>query len=523
MLARLVFIALLCLLPYSAQAQDVSSSSLDGRINTAIAPVADFLSGLIFYAVPVTVGTDNLATPEVNEGVAQVPLIVVWLILGGLFFTLYLRFISLRGFRHAWHLVVGRYSDPNHPGEVTHFQALATALSGTVGLGNIAGVAIAISMGGPGAVFWMIVAGFLGMSLKFAECLLGVKYRQHNADGTVSGGAMYYLSQGFAERNAKLAGLGKLFAVLFAVCCIGGALGGGNMFQVNQAHQQVADLWGGKEGWLAHNGWAFGLLMAVMTGAVIIGGMKSIARVTGKLTPFMCGLYLIAGIVILAVNYDRVPAALGVILTAAFSFDTSAVAGGLVGALIAGFRRAAFSNEAGFGSAAIAHAAVRTNEPVTEGMVALLEPFIDTVIICTMTALVIVTSGAYLTPGLDGVSMTSQAFATVLPWFPTVLAVVVVLFAYSTMISWSYYGCRAWGYLFGESASARQLYNLLFCLFVVIGASMELGKVVDFSDAMMFSMAIFNLAGLYVLAPIVKRELNHYWQRYKAGHFVRQR
>jgi alanine or glycine:cation symporter, AGCS family len=515
-----LLLVLLFTLPVQAQeaAVPAAAPTIDQRINAVIAPAADFLSGIIFYSIPITVATDNLATPDVNEAVAKVPLIVVWLILGGLFFTFYLRFISLRGFKHAVRLVSGKYADPAHPGEVSHFQALATALSGTVGLGNIAGVAIAISMGGPGATFWMVLAGFLGMSLKFAECTLGVKYRNYNADGTVSGGAMYYLTKGLAERSPKLAGLGKVMAVLFAICCIGGALGGGNMFQVNQAHQQMADMFGGKEGWLAHNGWAFGLVMAIMTGVVIIGGMKSIAKVTDKLAPLMCLIYLLAGLAILAVNYDRVPGALGVILSAAFNPDASMVAGGLVGALIAGFRRAAFSNEAGFGSAAIAHAAVRTKEPVTEGMVGLLEPFIDTIIICTMTALVIVTTGAYLQTGVDGVSMTSRAFETVLPWFPMVLTVVVFLFAYSTMISWSYYGCKAWGYLFGEKAATRQLYNFIFCAFVVIGATMDLGKVVDFSDAMMFSMAIFNIAGLYILAPIIKRELETYWQRHLTHH-----
>lgn len=493
--------------------------SIDQRINNAIAPVSDFLSSIIFYTVPVAAGTDNLATPEVNEGIAKVPLIVVWLVLGGLFFTFYLRFISLRGFGHAVQLVRGYYHDHSHPGEVSHFQALATALSGTVGLGNIAGVAIAISIGGPGAAFWMVIAGFLGMSLKFAECTLGVKYRQHNADGSVSGGAMYYLSLGLPQINPRLAPLGKVMAVLFSICCIGGALGGGNMFQVNQAHQQVADLFGGPEGWLAHNGWAFGLVMAVMTGGVIIGGMKSIARVTDKLTPFMCLLYLVAGVVVLAVNYTQLPQALGIIISSAFHPDGSTVAGGLIGALIAGFRRAAFSNEAGFGSAAIAHSAVKTKEPVTEGLVSLLEPFIDTIIICHMTALIIVTTGAYTLTGVDGVSMTSRAFATVMPWFPEVLAVVVFLFAYSTMISWSYYGSRAWGYLFGASKRGLLLYNLIFCAFIVIGASMDMGKVVDFSDSMMFAMSLFNIVGLYLLARVVKADLDHYMQRLRDGHF----
>jgi alanine or glycine:cation symporter, AGCS family len=519
-----VLLFVVALLAVPAQAQEAPPpASIDERINQVVGPAANFLSAVIFYSVPVVAGTDNFATPDINEAVAKVPLIVVWLIIGGLFFTVYLRFISLRGFRHAVHLVRGRYSDPTHPGEVSHFQALATALSGTVGLGNIAGVAIAITMGGPGAVFWMIIAGFLGMSLKFAECTLGVKYREHHADGTVSGGAMYYLSRGLPEVHPGLAVPGRIMAVLFAICCIGGALGGGNMFQVNQAHQQVADLVGGPDGWLAANGWFFGLIMAVLTGAVVIGGMKSIARVTGKLVPFMCLLYLAAGLVILAVNWQGVPAAFVHIVSEAFNPDPAMVVGGLVGALIAGFRRAAFSNEAGLGSAAIAHSAVRTKEPVTEGLVSLLEPFIDTIIICTMTALVIVTTGVHTQTGIDGVTITSRAFETVLPWFPEVLAVVVCLFAYSTMISWSYYGSRAWGYLFGFGRRTLLAYYLLFCIFIVIGASMELAKVVDFADAMMFAMAIFNIAGLYLMAGVIRRDLEHYWQRHQAGHFKRIR
>lgn len=475
--------------------------SIDSAINSFISPAADFLSAIIFYAVPVTVGAET--TP--------LPLIVAWLIVAGFFFTFYLRFISLRGFTHAIELVRGKHSVADSPGEVSHFHALATAISGTVGLGNIAGVAVAITVGGPGAAFWMVVAGFLGMSLKFAECTLGVKYREIHADGTVTGGAMYYLSRGLAELHPRLARPGRIMAALFALCCVGGALGGGNMFQVNQAYQQVVNVTGGPQTWLGQNAWAFGLLMAVLTGAVIIGGMKGIANVTGRLVPLMCGLYLLAGLVIIAVNYQHIPAALLQIVQTAFVPE--AVAGGIIGAIVAGFRRAAFSNEAGFGSAAIAHSAVRTHEPITEGFVALLEPFIDTIIICTMTALVIVISGAYGTEGVSGVSLTSAAFATVLPWFPEVLAVVVMLFAYSTMISWSYYGNRAWCYLLGHQRQVDLAYKLLFCVFTVIGSTMTLDKVIDFSDSMMFAMSIFNIIGLYLLAPTIRRELQLYWAK----------
>lgn len=477
--------------------------SLDAHINGIISPVADFAAGLVFFAVDVPFA----------GSVAKLPLIVVWLIAAGFFFTFYFRFISLRGFRHALQLVSGKHSDPAHPGEVSHFQALATALSGTVGLGNIAGVAVAVTVGGPGATFWMILAGFLGMSLKFTECTLGVKYRQENPDGTVSGGAMYYLSRGLAETYPSLAGVGKVMAGMFALCCVGGALGGGNMFQVNQAYQQVVNVSGGEGTWLAQNAWAFGLFMAVITGVVIVGGMKGIARVTDKLTPLMCITYLLAGLVVLAVNYTHIPGAVVTIVQLAFAPDVNMVAGGIIGAVVAGFRRAAFSNESGFGSAAIAHAAVKTKEPVTEGLVALLEPFVDTIIICTMTALVLVVSGVYATSDAKGVTLTSEAFATVLPWFPNVLAFVVFLFAYSTMISWSYYGNKAWCYLCGEKKGSDMAYKLLFLLCTVVGATMSLEKVIDLSDAMMFSMAIFNIAGLYLLAPVVKRELESYWSR----------
>lgn len=476
--------------------------SIDTTINNAVAPLADWASGIIFYAPELALGGITF----------KLPLIVMWLIAAGLFCTVYYGFISFTGFKQAVRLVRGKYADPTHPGEVTHFEALATALSGTVGLGNIAGVAVAITLGGPGAAFWMILAGFLGMSLKFAECTLAVKYRQHNADGTVSGGPMYYLSIGIPERFPKLAKAGKAMGFLFAVACSLAAFGIGNMFQVNQAYQQVVNVTGGPSTWLAQNAWAFGLLMAILTGLVIIGGMKGIARVTSKLTPFMCGLYLIAGAVVLAVNAGQIPAAIMTIIREAFT--PLAVTGGIFGAIIAGFRRAAFSNEAGFGSAAIAHSAVKTDTPVTEGLVALLEPFVDTIIVCAMTALVIVVTGVYHESGVDGVTLTSHSFATVLPWFPVVLAMVVFLFAYSTMISWFYYGDRAWFYLFGHIKGSGMFYKLMYLASTVVGVTLSLGKVIDLTDSFTFSMAMFNIIGLYLLAPVVKQELTAYRKKY---------
>lgn len=363
----------------------------------------------------------------------------------------------------------------------------------------------------------MILAGLLGMASKFTECILGQKYRNELPDGKVSGGPMYYLERGLREER-NLGGLGKFFAIVFAICCIGGALGGGNMFQANQAYSQIVNVTGGAESFWVGKGWLFGLLMAVVVGSVIIGGIKSIGRVTEKLIPTMAGIYFIAGMVIIGANIDMVGWAFGEIFRGAFTGE--GVVGGVLGALIQGFRRAAFSNEAGIGSAAIAHSAARTSEPVSEGFVALLEPFIDTVVICTMTALVIIISGALLTD-LTGVELTSAAYATVLPWFPIVLAVAVVLFALSTMFAWSYYGLKSWTYLVGEGKSKENAYNFVFCLFIIIGASMSLGPVIDFSDSMLFAMAIPNIIGIYLLLPVVKREVNKYWAKIESGEIER--
>ncbi len=478
-----------------------SGPGIDSIINNLMQPVADAIAGVVFFAVPV-------------NG-SELPLILIWLVAGGAFFTVYFGFINIRGFRHAIDLVAGRFSDPKHPGEVSHFQALATALSGTTGLGNIAGVAVAVSLGGPGATFWMILMGFLGMSSKFAECVLAVKYRNINPDGSISGGPMYYLSKGLAERN--MPGLGRVLAIFFAVMCIGGSLGAGNMFQANQAFEQFRYVTGGDIGFFGDKGWLFGLVIAILVGIVIIGGIKSIARVTAKLVPFMVLIYVSAALAIIVSHIDQLPAAINAIVTGAFSPD--GVTGGIVGVLIQGFRRAAFSNEAGVGSAPIAHAAVRTNEPVTEGMVALLEPFIDTVVICTITAVLIVITGSHNLgqQGLEGVEITSAAFESAFTWFPYVLALAVVLFAFSTMISWSYYGSKAWTYLFGESRAADLSYKTIFCGFIVVGSSTNLYAVIDFSDAMMFAMSIANILGLYLLAPVIRREYQSYWHRYQDG------
>lgn len=453
-----------------------------------------------------------------NPVKAPLPIIVVWLIIGAVIFTIYMGFINIRGFKHAIQIVSGKYDNPNDAGEVSHFQALTTALSGTVGLGNIAGVAIAIVIGGPGATFWMIIAGLLGMSSKFVECTLGVKYRKIDVLGQVSGGPMYYLYMGLKKRKMK--GLGAVLSVIFSILVIGGSFGGGNMFQANQAFAQFSSMIPALEG----QGFWFGLVLAILVGMVIIGGIKSIAKVTDKIVPIMAILYVGIALVIIIMNISHVGEAFTLIFQGAF--DGDAMKGGIVGVLIVGFQRASFSNEAGAGSAAIAHSAVKTKEPITEGLVALLEPFIDTVVICTMTALVIIFTGFYTNPdNLQGTELTSQAFASVFSWFPYILVIAIFLFAFSTMISWSYYGLKGFDYLFG-GLSERYLgsrkysdtvYRLMFLSFIVVGASSTLGAVVDFSDMMILSMGFPNIIGLLILAPEVKKDLKDYLRRVKSG------
>lgn len=488
-----------------ALAQD--ADGIDAKVNAMFAAATGPFVSLIFAPLPGT----------------SFPWIVMWLVIAATIFTLYFGFVQFRFFKHSIQLVKGDYSDPNDAGEVSHFQALATALSGTVGLGNIAGVAVAVGIGGPGATFWMILAGLMGMASKFTECTLGVKYRNEYEDGTVSGGPMYYISKGFAEKGIPG---GKVLAVLFSIFCILGALGGGNMFQANQAHAQISGIVGDYPGWIT------GLAFAALVFAVIVGGMKSIAKVTEKVVPFMGIMYVGAAIIILLVNFDKIGWAFGQIFEGAFT--GLGVAGGFVGALIQGFKRAAFSNEAGVGSAAIAHSAVRTKEPITEGFVSLLEPLIDTVVICTMTALVITISGQLMidpasgnymlngshiatVDGNTGVALTSAAFGSAISWFPYVLAIAVVLFAFSTMISWSYYGLKSWTYLFGEGKTTELIFKVIFCVFVVIGAAASLGPVIDFSDAAIFAMAVVNIIGLYFLMGLVKKELQSYSARLASG------
>jgi len=448
----------------------------------------------------------------------ELPLAVIWLVIGAIFFTIRMNFINVRGFRHAIDVVRGKYSNPDDAGEVSHFQALTAALSATVGLGNIAGVAIAISMGGPGATFWMIMAGFLGMSSKFTECTLGQMYRETRPDGRVMGGAMHYLSKGLAERG--LPGLGKFLAIFFVFLCIGGSLAGGNAFQVNQSMGAI----GQTMPFLAQYPWIYGLILSVAVAVVILGGIKRIAATAEKIVPLMCGIYVAACIWILLRHAGEVPTACIKIVSEAFR--PSAMAGGFVGVLVVGFQRAAFSNEAGMGSAAIAHSAARTPHPAREGIVALLEPFIDTVVVCTMTALVIVITGAYDNPdptfaslreSKSGAALTSLAFKQEISWFPYVLSAAVVLFAFSTMISWSYYGERCWAWLFGDHTST--FYRLIFVVFVFLGSILTATNVLTFGDLMILGMGLPNILGLYFLTGKVKGSLDDYLQKLNSGEF----
>lgn len=478
-------------LPVAAlAAEEASSVGFLGAIETVFRAIVSPLERVIFFDI------------------GGMPLIVLWLIVAAIFFTCQMGFINLRGFGHAIAVVRGDYDNPNDAGEVTHFQALSAALSATVGLGNIAGVAIAIQLGGPGAVLWMTLSGLFGMSSKFVECTLGQMYRIVKPDGTVSGGAMYYLSRGLPELGLRP--LGKVLAPLFCIFCLGAAIGVGNMFQVNQSFAGVANVVPLFQG----RGWLYGLLLAFLVALVIIGGVRRIGAVAEILVPGMCFIYIAASLWIILVNFTELPAAIGTIFKEAFT-PQAAISGSFVTVLVQGVRRAAFSNEAGVGSAAIAHSAARTDEPVREGIVALLEPFIDTVVICNMTALVIVMTGVYASSETDGIKMTFNAFGTVIGWFPLLLALAVFLFAFSTIISWSYYGERSWAYLFGEQTLT--LYRVLFVIFVFIGSVVELKSVLDFSDMMLFSMAFPNLLGCYLLSGKVAAALTDYMSRLNDG------
>ena len=502
-----LFLSLLSSINLSAQ-----EKGLDQRIDEAFQPISDFFSKYVFYPI------------------GDYPFVIYLLVGSALFFTIYFGFPNLKYFWTAINVVRGKYDkleqndNDSKDGEVSHFQALATAVSGTVGNGNIAGVALAIALGGPGATFWMIVCGLLGMSTKFVECTLGVYYRDVDEDGVVYGGPMYYISKGLKSKGFKT--LGTIAASLFAIFCIGGSFGGGNAAQSNQATIVIKNLFGYES---TFAGAMIGIVLATLVGIIIIGGIKRIASVTEKVVPFMALLYILACIYILTINFSFIDDAIALIIREAFN-PTAVGVGGIIGVLMVGFQRAAFSNEAGAGSASIAHSAVKTKYAASEGLVALLEPFIDTVVICTMTALVIITfnsTGAFVYGGdgmggvmIDGVmyegaGITQKAFAQYIPGSDIFLTIAVVLFAVSTMISWSYYGLQSWKFLFGRGRVADLTYKVLFLVFVVIGAAASMNSIWAFSDAMIFAMVFPNMIGLYFLFPIVKEQLKKYLEAIK--------
>jgi len=517
----------------SSSALSAQEKGLDRRIDEAFKPFSDFVTNVVFFEV---LGT---------------PFVLILLVGSALFFTLYFGFPNIRYFGTAINVVRGKYDeleteghgaeksevnivdgdvtgtirDESQEGEVSHFQALATAVSGTVGNGNIAGVALAIALGGPGATFWMIICGLLGMSTKFVECTLGVQYRDVDENGTVYGGPMYFLKKGLS--NKGFAKLGKVVAALFAVFCIGGSFGGGNAAQSNQATIVIKELFGLDS---AMAGTIIGLVIAAVVGVIIIGGIKRIASVTEKVVPLMAVMYILACLYIIGSNFALVDDAISQIITEAFKPKAIGV-GGVIGVLLIGFRRAAFSNEAGAGSASIAHSAVKTNYSASEGLVALLEPFIDTVLICTMTALVIVIynmggvfdyggdgTGVVLIDGMpyEGAGITSKAFANYIPYSNVFLTIAVVLFAVSTMISWSYYGLQSWKFLFGRGQVMDLTYKFLFLVFIIIGAAASMDSIWAFSDAMIFAMVFPNMVGLYFLFPEVKQQLKRYLKAIKS-------
>ena len=492
-----VLLASACTLPLRANA-----ASLDQMVESFVAPLSAALSAVVFYRLPLFG--------------YEIPWIVLWLAVAASFFTLYMGFINIRGFGLALRLVRGDFHDPTAPGEISHFRAVATAVSGTVGIGNIGGVAVAIVIGGPGAAFWLMLAGYLSMSTKLVECTLGVKYRKHDADGSVSGGPLYYLENNLVRHN--LPRLGKGLGKFYALSLVIGCLGIGNMFQSNQAYVQFVNITGGEASFFADKGWLFGIGIAALVGVVIIGGIRSIAAVAGRIVPFMAVLYMISALVIIGMSAEHIPAAVQLIFSSAFTLESAT--GGMVGAIIVGFQRALFSNEAGLGSASIAHSAVQTEHPASEGLVSLLEPFIDTVVICTLSSLVIVVTAypaGLMDQGLEGIALTSAAFEHHFSWAPYPLAVAALLFAFSTSIAWSYYGLKAWTYLFSEHPLSENIFKFVFCAFLAIGCMIQLTAVLDFSDAMVFLIAVPNILGLYFYAPEIKREVHAFMDAVESG------
>lgn len=497
----------------------VPTNSIPESLSASFAPIVGFMDKYFFFDPFYALGLydnrvkddngDVLLNPNGTEKTIKLPFMVIWLILGAIFFTFKFRFINFRGIKHSFDLVRGKYDNPNAVGEVTHFQALATAVSGTVGLGNIAGVAVAVATGGPGATFWLILAGLLGMSTKFVECTLGVKYRVLEEDGTISGGPMQYLKRGFEKRGFKKTG--KVLSVVYAFVIMLAAFAAGSMFQANQAAAQLASVL--EVGGVAKT--FIGVGIAVLVGVVIVGGLKGIAKVTDKVVPSMAGLYILMCVIVIGANITEVGSAFSLIIEGAFS--PKAIYGGFLGVLVLGFQRAAFSNEAGLGSASIAHSAAKTDHPVSEGFVALLEPFIDTVVVCTLTALVLIFTGTYEGQTETGSALTAVAFGKVIPGASIFLTIAIFLFAFSTILTWSYYGVQAAQSLFGETKLVTNIFKIVFLLTVVLGASIGLGAVIDFADMMFLTLAIPNLIGLYIMSGEVSKDLKDYFGKVKSG------
>ena len=477
--------------------QSAQAMNVDEFMDKHVAPISDAVAKLIFFPI--------------NICGCEVPLIIFWVLIAGFFFTFYFKGISVWGFKHAIDVVAKPAEKHNDGcGEVSSFQALATALSGTIGIGSIAGVAISISIGGPGAAFWIFAGALLGMSIKFVEATLAVKYRRFNLDGSVSGGPMHYIAHGLTRK--KMRWLGQPLSVLYAILCIGGGITGGNMIQINQTAHQIVFITGGSHSIFHGYTWLIGLVAAVLIGMVIVGGIKSIAKVTTILTPTMCLLYIVSGLIVIFANFMNIPHAIALIIHEAF--NPTAVAGGVIGTIIIGLRRSVQSNEAGTGAAAIVYATAQTKEPVSQGFVALLETFL-TGVLCLFTSFAIVFSGActHAAKEISGIELASNAFQSVIPFFPIILSIIAVMFALSTLISWAYYGQKAWTFLFGEGKKRVLAFNLIYCLFIIIGSAMNVKSVIDITDAMMIALCVPNIIVLYILCPEIKRDLKSYLER----------
>lgn len=488
--------------------QSANAMNVDAFMDKHIAPVSDFIAKIIFYPIKYTHGTTHI----------EVPIIIFWILFAGIFFTIYFKGIAIWGFKHAVDLIVKPKKDGSGEGEVSSFQALATALSGTIGIGSIAGVAISISIGGPGAAFWIFLGAILGMSIKFVEATLAVKYRRFNLDGSISGGPMHYIAHGLTRKNMRW--LGQPLSVIFAILCIGGGITGGNMIQINQTAHQIIFITGGEHSIFHGFTWIIGLIAAILIGLVVVGGIKSIAKVTTILTPTMCALYIISGIIVIGYHFMDIPAGIALIVKEAF--HPTAVAGGVFGTIIIGLRRSVQSNEAGTGAAAIVYATAQTKEHVSQGFVALLETFL-TGVLCLFTSFAIVFSGVLDNTSIgkiSGIELASNAFQSVIPFFPVILSIIAVLFAMSTLISWAYYGQKAWTFLLGEGKKRVFTFNMIYCLFIIIGSCMNVQSIIDITDAMMIAMCVPNVIVLYILCKDVKKDLKEYCQTHNIAKWL---